>query len=574
MSVTKSDGKFKLTDAFSENDGASQTQKMIPWGIPIEYTVIPVLNSKDKYSGGKLTSDSIESSHNFTYTNTASIAKKGSTIGYGLNLRATKAEFSNKIELEWDAPYGRSTATPVFYRKLSSTSEYKLENSDIELDDSETKAIFNCKGGALIDTHEFAVKYGSDGPLASSFIEKLHTDLEDNSTEQRNKGYAFALGRFNDYNDVVGLTASKNDSFTEIVSWPSWDYAKKANGPEDIDGKPAYTIWEKNLNNASGWFMIGSMDAAGNITITNPNWYETEIKSSYNQLTLKPKVKDGKDAEGNDKYKDITDSSGCSNGLLKVQRDYKHYYMIRAQRKVGDETIYTYFGKDGSVFGCRKISAEEFSKCITLILADAINQSGVHSGGDKYCGTFRISHPSATREITYGTDGKTYKHKFYDSPGARKSLLESGFTIIIPNATSKGGADGNAAYYFPSTSISVNHESNFPSYNGTLNFTAGKEGGSFIGIYGVSKEWSLSVGTLTCSDNETEFKEIFPFGLGQDHKEGFTTYKENYPTYQGNWWHFLCDVDNEGKPKVDTDGKPIETDTYKETSSFKEKEGE
>ena len=54
-------------------------------------------------------------------------------------------------------------------------------------------------------------------------------------------------------------------------------------------------------------------------------------------------------------------------------------------------------------------------------------------------------------EDGFYTDRFGIKHKFYDSPGARKSLLESGFTIIIPNATSKGGADGTAAYYFPST---------------------------------------------------------------------------------------------------------------------------
>ncbi|MBP5174583.1 MAG: fibronectin type III domain-containing protein [Treponema sp.] len=576
MSVTKSDGKFKLTDAFSENDGASQTQKMIPWGIPIEYTVIPVLNSKDKYSGGKLTSDSIENTHNFTYTNTDSdsIAKMGSTIGYGLNLRATKAEFSNKIELEWDEPYGRtSDATPIVYRKPAGSSDYMKDNprnENIALD-SENKATFTCTTGAeLIDAHEFAVKYvkgstGSDSPFVASFTEELLTDLEGNSTEQRNKGYAFALGRFNDYNDVVGLTASKNDSFTEIVSWPSWDYAKKKNGPEDIYGKHAYTIWQKNLNNASGWFMIGSMDAAGNITITNPDWYETEITKSFNQLNLKAK--------------NVDDSSGCSNGLLKVQRDYKHYYIIRAQRKVGDTTIYTYLGLDDSVFGYRKISAEEFSKCITLILADAINQSGIDSDGNRSVGNFRIKHNGASKTIIYGTPDGPYKHDFHDIPGKRKETMSSGFTIQFPDTESRSALNYSKAYYFPTATISVSHESGLNSYGGTLKFTAGEKGHEGLTVLsdGVTTSWIVSAvanlnsgltnaTTAVTSSNEEEFKKIFPFGLGQDHKDGFTTYNKDYPTYQNEWW-------NPRYPKG-SDGNPIETDTYKEKDSFKEKEGE
>ncbi|MBQ2081780.1 MAG: hypothetical protein II461_08460, partial [Treponema sp.] len=244
-----------------------------------------------------------------------------------------------------------------------------------------------------------------------------------------------------------------------------------------------------------------------------------------------------------------------------------------------------YLGLGDSVFGYRKISAEEFSKCITLILADAINQSGINNGigsdtETRRIGNFRIKHKGGTKTIIYGTPDGSYKHEFHDAPGKRNQTMSSGFTIQFPDTESRSAADGNAAYYFPTATISVSHESGLNSYGGTLKFTAGEKGketGSTGALDGVKTSWIVSAvanlnsglanaTTAVTSSNETEFKKIFPFGLGQDHNDGFTTYKENYPTYQNEWW-------NPRYPKG-SDGNPIETDTYKESDSFKEKEGE
>ena len=85
----------------------------------------------------------------------------------------------------------------------------------------------------------------------------------------------------------------------------------------------------------------------------------------------------------------FSDDSGYHNGLLKVQRDYKHYYKIEALRKnsAGDLIVASLGAFDGvtttddesgstrndsSVYTYRKITGEEFAKCITLITADGI----------------------------------------------------------------------------------------------------------------------------------------------------------------------------------------------------------
>lgn len=591
MGVSISEGTLTLRDSYKEIEGdkstASQmqkTQSMIPWGIPIEYTVVPVLSKSDKFSNGLLTASSIkDSSHKLTYNNAASLAKKGATIGYGLNIRASKSEYSDKVKITWDKPYvGDNPNQPapqfLYFRVADRATAYTSTDRN-QISGATSSLTETTRDLKNANAYEYSVKYVKTGvpftqdkPFVDSFMEELTTAKDDLSpTEQKNKGYSFYIESF----DANGLDAGGNESFTETVSWSSWDSNIRALGPEDIDGKPAYTIWEKNLNNAAGWFQVGSMDKAGNVTKTSRDWDETTITPGVQSLQLT--------ATG------VDDSTGCNNGLLKVQRDAKHYYMIRAQRKAqrkdGEKTIYSYRGLDDSVYAYRKISAEEFSKCITLILADAINQSGINSGGigdkeTRRVGNFRIKHKSDSKTMIYGTPDGSYKHDFHDVPGKRNQTMSSGFTIQFPDTESRSAAHNNAAYYFPTATISVSHESGLNSYGGTLKFTAGEKGYeaalNAVGFDDVTTSWIVSAvanlnsgvnaTTSVTSSNETEFKEIFPFGLGQDHKDGFKTYNKDYPTYQNEWW-------NPRYPKG-SDGNPIETDTYKETGSFKEKEGE
>ncbi len=558
---TLKDSHVDIPAADKESAGQTAiTQSRIPWGIPIEYLVIPLRSTGDSFDGTKLSSSSLTvEGKKLSYTGLVSgsdFIKKGSTVGYGLDVHAAKAESSSAIQIKWTKPYTEGkNVKPLIYRRLKSSSaiytkDQILGGSSLGLNTNTTENQQQCSTNEeRTKPFEYAVKYiANSGDSDSSqtveqnspFVES-YTDMLSKKTDTNGEplavGYLFHIPQFT-VNNVSNSDGS--EGFTESVNWTDWNYTERKNGPEDLDGKPAYTVWTKNKNNSSGWFQIASITQNGAVSITqDPGWYETDIDRSATGLTLTSK--------------NVNDSTGTNNGLLKVQRDYRHYYMIRAQRKnSAGNTIYTYIGLDENVWTYRRISAEEFVKCITLILADAINQSGIDSGGNRAIGNFRIKHPGASKTLIYGTPDGLYTHIFHDVPGRRNQEMASSFTISFPDTESRSAADGNKAYYFPKATITVSHNNgnglSLKSYNGTLAFTAGEKGRNGLTVLsdGVTTSWIASAeATLNSgvnatssvsSSNETEFKKLFPFGLGQDHKDGFSTYNENYPTYQNSWW--------------------------------------
>ena len=556
MLVTQSGDKLVLTDTYAavkDSSTASQrekTQSMIPWGIPIEYTVVPVLSDRDKYQDGKLTSSSLKEGNNFTYTNATEIAKKGSAYGYGLNIRASKSEYSNRIVIEWDRPYpGTNLGTPLRYERIANRATGFTSSDGHTIagaTGTTTSTTFECNtDDKLTNAYEFAVKYTKTGydqtnPFVPSFMERLADENERDPvspTEQRNKGYAFHIAEF----EARGVDSNGKESFTESVTWSSWNSDIRALGPEDIDGSPAYTIWERNLNNASGWFKVGSMTADGVVSkATDPGWYATTITPSTNCLSLTPTG--------------ITDSTGYNNGLLKVQRDAKHYYMICAQRKVGDKIIYTYRGLDTSdiVYTYRKISAEELAKCTLLIVGDALSQAGI-AEGDRTCtgvtGTKFLAHrDTLSTNFRYGTNNENFRHRFYDIPGQTYETntdgFVSGFTITIPNVEAYG-IIMYAPYYFEQSTITVTHESGRPSYQGILKLKAGSKLGMWTTsadkVYSATVDVSTNSGisrTISVSNNQSDFEALFPVNLGESYHDKVTHRSQNdgRAHFKNAWW--------------------------------------
>ena len=555
---TLKDSHVDIPAADKESAGQTAiTQSRIPWGIPIEYIVIPLRSTGDSFDGTKLSSSSLTvEGKKLSYTGLVSdsdFIKKGSTVGYGLDVKATKAESSENIKISWTKPYtGGASANPLIYRRLKGDStEYGREQILQSSSPNTTTLPLLCTTDSeRTKAFEYAVKYIASGATDSSgtaeqnkpFVES-YTDFlsekKDTNGEPLAVGYLFYLPQFI-VNNV--LNSDGSEGFMESVNWTYWNYGERKNGPEDIGDTPAYTIWMKNKNNSSGWFQIASAKTDETLSITqDPGWYEANITKSATGVILSPN--------------NVSDTSGTNNGLLKVQRDYKHYYMIRGQRVNSEgKTIYTYIGLDGNTWTYRRISAEEFAKCITLILADAVNQCGINSGapGDsetRRVGNFRIKHKGSSKTLIYGTPDGEYTHIFHDVPGMRNKEMTSAFTILFPDTESRSAADGNKAYHFPQATITVSHEKpNLQSYGGTLIFTAGTKGKESITVLsdGVTTSWIVSAkanlnssvtGTTAVTEsNETAFKKIFPFGLGQDHNTGFSTYNADYPTYQNSWW--------------------------------------
>lgn len=559
---TLKDSHVDIPAADKESAGQTAiTQSRIPWGIPIEYMVIPLRSTGDSFDGTKLSSSTLTvEGKKLSYTGLVSgsdFIKKGSTVGYGLDVHAAKAESSSAIHIKWTKPYTEGkNVKPLIYRRLKSSSaiytkDQILGGSSLGLNTNTTENQQQCSTNEeRTKPFEYAVKYitnsgdsdssqtvEQNSPFVESYTDML-SEIPDTNGEPLAVGYLFHIPQFS-VNNVSNSDGS--EGFTESVNWTDWNYTERKNGPEDLDGKPAYTVWAKNKNNSSGWFQIASITQNGAVSITqDPGWYETDIERSATGLTLTPSG--------------VNDITGTNNGLLKVQRDFRHYYMIRAQRKnSAGNTIYTYIGLDENVWTYRRISAEEFVKCITLILGDAFDQAGISSGGERNCdganesASVKIFHAGATKKNKYGTEGKVHIHKFYDLPGLPFDTNQNGFisdfTISMPmSAEVEGSIDGTRVGHFPKNTITVNHSLNLSSYWGTIEFEAG-EPGSWFGIKDTKtltvKATRQNTTLITLSANsDSTMKALFPFDMftDRDAKVTHRTQDSSRAQFNGIWW--------------------------------------
>lgn len=560
MTLTLDGGKYTLKDSHVDIPAADKgsagqiaiTQSRIPWGIPIEYMVIPMRSTGDSFNGTTISSDSIKvDGKKFQYTGISSFAKKGSAVGYGLDVHAAKAESSENIKISWTKPYTEGViVNPLIYRRLKgSTSEYGQAQILAQgLSPSATTLPQICTTDSeRTKAFEYAVKYIASGATDSSgtaeqnkpFVES-YTDFlsekKDTNGEPLAVGYLFYLPQFI-VNNV--LNSDGSEGFMESVNWTYWNYGERKNGPEDIGDTPAYTIWMKNKNNSSGWFQIASAKTDETLSITqDPGWYEANITKSATGVILSPN--------------NVSDTSGTNNGLLKVQRDYKHYYMIRGQRVNSEgKTIYTYIGLDGNTWTYRRISAEEFAKNVLLIVADAVNQCGIAEGdrtteGYNGNGIFKTNRYTMNTGFMYGTENTSYIHTFHGTPGTSEETdFPSDYTLKFPMTERLYGVIMYSPYYFPVSNIQATHASRLKSYQGQMTFTAGEKLGmwdtSASKVYSLSADVTLSDGTkktVTVSNNQSQFESTFPISLGTDLHDRVSkkSDKSERLQFNGIWW--------------------------------------
>lgn len=578
---------YTLTDKYAaSNDPSDQwkaSQSYIGLGIKYTYTVLPVLEESD----AKSISDNLMEEcavAGEAYKNFSKIQTLGYTTGFGLNLEASKAEYTDRVVLTWDAPANndKKAREPTVYYKakkdadwtkiadLDSTINYYILKKDILPD--------NVK----LESMEFAVTY--NGSFATSTtttgIDSAYKDylakIEDArivTGEAKNVGYLFTLP------ELQGSKEEKAD-YSETATWKTYNTESneaRAVGPE------SYSLKLKNLNNNSDYKTLVTYDANGkNGTAQNYSWGDADITAETasgteaRKVTVKPK------------FMDNSVGTGVHNGLLKVQRDYKHYYQIVATR-TSKADFYKFSEFDDSViekpdstvtaysedYACRKITDQEFAKCIGLIICDAINQAGVPDGkeskidGKDKTGSFSSEHNGGTK--TYIWNANNYQHIFRSgNVGSKGVELPSGWTINC-SARNRGASDGTKLYHVttgdtPKTSeteaindnkfMDVTHElSTFDSYKGKVKFTMGAHGslgattapGTIFEVTwetsdGTTTSWTYSFikGTkqIVNVPNETDYKKYlwFPFEIGSNHKDKYTSYNANLPEYQGTWW--------------------------------------
>ena len=545
--VSPQPDSFILTDqhctATDAQDSYQTNQAKIAWGLEFEYTVIPVLSTDD---------NPFEDFDKVTYTDDKNsiVTAKGYTPGYGLNVVATKAESADSVTVKWDKPNEFAKTQPKVWCRKENSADW-IGGSRYTA--GTTSCTIHLPDSLRADKVEFAITYDTNetAKFEPSYLTNL-SNKKDSDGEALNVGYQFTLTSF--YATAPVKTA---ETFSEQINWSKDQNGERKKGAGDFIDGDCYEIQILNKNCSNKWYTIATLNKAGEFHPVNMSgkWYDITITDNGNDsATILPGS--------------VSDAGGVHDGLLKVQRDYKHYYRLVAKRKtsaegpeitavLGDITNTTTndsVAKE-AVFGVRKISDEEFVKNVCLIVADASYKCGVRESTDgeklpdKACingitGKFGLYHQGGTKTAYWGTKGE-YTHEFYSLPGSDSEKLVSGWKLNIPEKGDYAAADGNAYYYFAPAEITATHESGLPSYNGKINFTAGKRGShSALVIFdGVTTEWTVTATsqntskTYSASKNDTEFKKIFPYQLGAGNG-GYSAYTSSLPVFdpKSNWW--------------------------------------
>ena len=283
--------------------------------------------------------------------------------------------------------------------------------------------------------------------------------------------------------------------------------------------------------------------------------------------------------------------TGTHNGLLKVQRDYKHYYKLVAKREGKYGEVVTAIGEFDNtdrndaaskipVYTYRKISDDEFVKCVNLIVADAVYKVGIDSGGSRTIpgttGEFYLKHKRSSKTVAWGTSGTNYKHVFTSgNVGSESQALESAFTINMSNSEERRSVDRNTLYHLPWGAMTVSNETGLSSYQGTVVLSAGVLGsnGGTEWFDGVNLEFDLSLqyshlinadlanenkicittaypadtlyndardGCYTADSDKDKFLQWFPYRLGEGRKDPVTSKTDGVPVYsKKDWWQVI-----------------------------------
>ncbi|MCR5045557.1 MAG: hypothetical protein K6A42_03155 [Treponema sp.] len=556
--ASDAEGNITLTDNYKKagsTDGYEMNQQYLALGIPFTYTVLPVLAQSDATAVDKLDDLALVGKK---YESVSAVQKIGYTTGYGIALEATKAEYPDKVVLTWELPQSakdKGKTPTLWFRKKGSNGTWV--NSGMPIANSKINSVtFTPTDSAAtpedddsIQALEYAITYSGsmnssdadskDAAYVSYLSDKYDKRITD--AEIRSVGYMFNLPDI-----TYAKITNNNEDYSETFQWHlyNWNNDRVVGG--DVNG---YSLTTKNLNCSADDWPIFEFDKNGSVTANKTNaysWYDITPNSptpSDNAVTVK--LTPG--------HIDQSADTGTHDGLLKVQRDYKHYYTLSTSRtftnKDGDEMTINASSK-ATLY--RKITNDEFAKCVTLIVADAFHKKGGSSGllqtlhkGDF---TMTTEYISMSTPVIYDL---RYEFKSFQNIFAKILGQDTEFTstfTLSSNKSEKGYAYDRTDYELGSCTITVMHETGLNSYEGTVTLKAGTNTSHMVFIAPVyGTDWDLSLTykhnslensmTKTVSNNETDFKQWFPFALATKLDENETDgTNSSYPTMNGTWW--------------------------------------
>ena len=369
--------KVSFTDRYeytnrddAQTDALKRDQIQLTWGLPFSYTVVPVLSDKDisfEISDSQIKAKTTKKDHTFTYENMSETIS--STIGYGLNVNASKAASNTTVTVTWDQPYNLANKIPKVYRRGNKGDDWELAEI-LPQSNEKTMSVDITYGPNDTDTYEYAVGY-YDNKFDETYLEKLASDFdtENSPKELKCKGYTLSLPQ-------GFITARHGTGYQEIFDWTgsTYDFNNRNVGPD------YYEIQILNKNKATGWTTIGK------IKIDKDNNYDSRKadKDSTDALQNSTQVK----FVSSDAYQAIFEpefnSDNITTGQMQVLRDYKHYYRLVAVKMTDDKrenaieaVADIHINTDGTevpAYAIREITGQEFIKIGLLQYSYAINE--------------------------------------------------------------------------------------------------------------------------------------------------------------------------------------------------------
>ena len=425
--ITKSSGKYTLQDTDTPApDNPSEFQKnqsRISWGRPFGYIVLPVKDKADFAfkDGTKVLADGAK----VDYTKSGVFVEaQGSTYGYGMNTAASKSDSTANVTVEWKKPNAQTGLIPILYRRVAGTdgSFAKVKKAD-SLSVTDTPI-----GDDKYEAFEYVVKYdktesGDALSVPASLLAELAATTEmryvypDGRTEPQNKGYLFALR--------LSASADEKNTYYEVIDC-DWNYSKRGIGPDKL------TLSMYNNNIKDDWVGVLVANGEGAFSVID-GVSDIVINSTDRQGVFS--VAPAGIAAG---------TSGTTDGMLKVLRDYKHYYKLRAEHKNKNNVAISYeVGADKSIYAYRQITIDEFIDISALSIGECLyndDYSTVKSVGtwaNDHTFTFKDTSPtfykvSGILETSGGgTANKPYAYGARRSMGALSSDKSTPCTLTL-----------------------------------------------------------------------------------------------------------------------------------------------
>lgn len=513
--ITKSSEKYTLKDTDTPApDNSSDFQKhqaRISWGRPFGYIVLPVKDKDDfTFKVGTKTIDAGA----VDYTGTFAEAK-GNTYGYGMNTAASKSDSTENVTVEWKKPNAQTRLVPTLYRRVAGTKDdfTKIKKAE-SLSVTDTLS-----GDAIYEAFEYVVKYdkaegGDTLSVPASLLDELAAATETRydypegtKEEPQNKGYVLA----------VKLTAAidKENTYYEAIDC-DWNYTERSIGPDSV------TLAVYNNNIKDGWVDVLKANGEGSFSVI----------SGVQDIVIKSTDKRGKFSIAPAGIAGGT--SGTTDGMLKVLRDYKHYYKLKAVRK---DTVSYEVGADKSIYAYRQITAKEF----LIVSMDTIRSSfkkkwyteGSIGGGlnsTSFSGSVGgICYTGIDRNGFFGTNYRRYQ-RFVDY---KDSFVKINGTMMKDN----GGGVGTNQY--PGTWLHKGSgwpsDSNFLPQKDCLTVTVDNliEGQIKLNSIEIGNndtnapDWKSGTFEVTYNgENESFGKDQIPFGFLMDDDTFYTKVEE------------------------------------------------